>query len=366
MAKYLIFVLLKKHLFSGIPINQMSARKDRLPSGRNNLSESNSSSAILTSRVKKTSRNESGRKQDLSLPPSPIKMPNMSARLTYNDDTQSMHSSTGSLKYQKLKERNRNTKAEQEELELQSLGSYNTYSRPLPSVTMPLRTSFLDPNVNNFIRSKTRTELIQRIFTAAAPHPSYDVDGDGWVSQKDYQIAKRFDLNNDGILDAEERELTKEMIVEDFIKENDSGLKAIGALGGKLQKLEKTLRSSDIHKNLTLPETMSTISRAKFSLKMSTRELLTPADEDAAGTKTQRFFTNKLDSTAWNDYDAVPRFTSTFGLEDHGGSCRRMLFSRKQKNAEVCQSKLEESASVKPTYDTRRVNLITDSRYENS
>jgi len=347
----------------------MSARKDRLPSGRSNLTESNNSLVALnTSRVGKSSRKESGRKQDMSLPISPIKTPIISARSPNNDydGNQSMYSSSGSLKYQKLKERNRNTKAEQDDLELQSLGSYNTYSRPLPSVTMPLRTSFLDPDVNNFIRSKTRTELMQRIFTAAAPHPSYDVDGDGWVSQNDYQIAKKYDLNHDGVLDSEERELTKEMVIEDFIKENDSGLRAIGALGGKLHKLERTLRAPDINKTLTLPETMSTISRAKFTLKMSTRELLTPADEDAAGTKTQRFFTNKLDSTAWNDYDAVPRFTSTFGLDDHGGSCRRMLFSRKQKNTEACQSKLEELASVKPSYDTRRVCLITDPRYENT
>ena len=37
------------------------------------------------------------------------------------------------------------------------------------------------------------------------PDISYDIDGDGGVSQLDYFIAKRFDSNNDGILDSQER-----------------------------------------------------------------------------------------------------------------------------------------------------------------
>jgi len=40
---------------------------------------------------------------------------------------------------------------------------------------VPLRTVMLDPNVNNFPRSKTRTELMKRIKLSAAPHPSYDL-----------------------------------------------------------------------------------------------------------------------------------------------------------------------------------------------
>lgn len=39
----------------------------------------------------------------------------------------------------------------------------------------------------------------------AMPHISYDIDGDGFVSTNDYFFAKKFDSNNDGILEDDER-----------------------------------------------------------------------------------------------------------------------------------------------------------------
>ncbi len=38
------------------------------------------------------------------------------------------------------------------------------------------------------------------------PHPSYDLDGDGIVSAKDYFLAKRFDADQDGRLNTREKE----------------------------------------------------------------------------------------------------------------------------------------------------------------
>jgi hypothetical protein len=40
---------------------------------------------------------------------------------------------------------------------------------------VPLRTVFLDPAVNNFPKSRTRTELMKRIKLSGEPHPSYDL-----------------------------------------------------------------------------------------------------------------------------------------------------------------------------------------------
>ena len=42
------------------------------------------------------------------------------------------------------------------------------------------------------------------------------------------------------------------------------------------------------------------------------------------------FYTNKFDQTAWNDFDAIPRSSSIYGLSDHGGSRKRLMFSRRQ------------------------------------
>ncbi len=38
------------------------------------------------------------------------------------------------------------------------------------------------------------------------PDISYDIDGDGHVSSTDFFLAKKFDSNNDGILDNDERQ----------------------------------------------------------------------------------------------------------------------------------------------------------------
>jgi hypothetical protein len=35
--------------------------------------------------------------------------------------------------------------------------------------------------------------------------PSYDLTGDGTVSIREYKLARRFDINKDGILDDQER-----------------------------------------------------------------------------------------------------------------------------------------------------------------
>ena len=39
------------------------------------------------------------------------------------------------------------------------------------------------------------------------PDITYDIDGDGAVSQKDYFIALKFDSNQDGILDSQEKQV---------------------------------------------------------------------------------------------------------------------------------------------------------------
>ena len=38
-------------------------------------------------------------------------------------------------------------------------------------------------------------------------HPSYDITGDGYVSNEEYNIARMFDVNRDGVLQPEERKM---------------------------------------------------------------------------------------------------------------------------------------------------------------
>ena len=51
----------------------------------------------------------------------------------------------------------------------------------------------------------TKRKLDQQRMQARHPHISYDLDGDGGVSARDYFIAKQFDKDNKGMLTKEER-----------------------------------------------------------------------------------------------------------------------------------------------------------------
>ena len=58
----------------------------------------------------------------------------------------------------------------------------------------------------------TKTELIQKRKKEKIPDISYDLDGDGYVGGRDYVIAKRFDLDNDGKLNEQEKKAAYEGI----------------------------------------------------------------------------------------------------------------------------------------------------------
>eukprot|EP01052_Picozoa_sp_SAG31_P012322 SAG31_NODE_718_length_12607_cov_21.723937_14_plen_279_part_00 len=60
---------------------------------------------------------------------------------------------------------------------------------------------------------ETRTEMIAARNEELLPHHSFDVDGDGCISQEDYRLSKKFDENKDGMLQHDERiELRKAMV----------------------------------------------------------------------------------------------------------------------------------------------------------
>lgn len=141
----------------------------------------------------------------------------------------------------RLREEKEKTLTQKAQSEIDALGDYNAFSRPRPSRTAPLRSCLLDPKVNNFPLSKNRyiskchfagfllefvnlllhsrrSELMKRIRYRSIPHPSYDVDCDGFVSTSDYRFAKRFDLDGNGVLDPEERKICKQVLADEFFR----------------------------------------------------------------------------------------------------------------------------------------------------
>ena len=58
---------------------------------------------------------------------------------------------------------------------------------------------------NNPIERSTKTDLLANRRSMKAPHISFDLDGDGYVGNRDFVIAKHFDKDGDGVLNTQER-----------------------------------------------------------------------------------------------------------------------------------------------------------------
>ena len=104
----------------------------------------------------------------------------------------------------------------------------NRHSRPAMSSDMPLRSLFLDPLANNMPRSNTQSKLNKLKREINMPHGSYDIDGDGYVSQEDYFLSKRFDLDGNGVLDPDEQEVGRFIMAQDFFENHRDDIHLYG------------------------------------------------------------------------------------------------------------------------------------------
>jgi hypothetical protein len=267
----------------------------------------------------------------------------------------------------RLREKSDHTKNMTDMREINALGDYNAFSRPRPSKDLPLRSVLLcDDSVNNFPRSKTRSELLKKIRVTSAPHPSYDLDLDGYVSQEDYKLAKRFDFDGNGVLDPDERAIGKRVLADEFFKEH--------AKSGDLGCFGKQFVTNSHKKNVDSLANAYSFERAYERLLSVERTLKAGSSApildcmklgDDTLTK-HNYFANKFDATAWNDFDAVPRSASIYGLEDHGGSRKRLMFTRKQRVVEDNTERMRIADEKKVMPNTRRMDLITNVAVENS
>jgi len=94
----------------------------------------------------------------------------------------------------------------------------NHYTVAKPSLTSGsmLRTQFMDEGVNNQLKNRTQSDLRKWKSEVNLPHPSYDIDGDGFISQDDYKLAKRFDADGNGVIDKEEMDAGKRLIAKEL------------------------------------------------------------------------------------------------------------------------------------------------------
>lgn len=96
----------------------------------------------------------------------------------------------------------------------------NMFAVPYVSSVQPLRSVLLDPKINTYPACRTQSELRRQRKRAMMPHMSFDIDGDGEVSQLDLKLAKQFDANKNGMLDPKETHLGRQVIAKDFFEKH--------------------------------------------------------------------------------------------------------------------------------------------------
>lgn len=204
---------------------------------------------------------------------------------------------------------------------------------------------------------------MKRIKMSALPHPSYDIDGDGWVSQEDYKLAKRFDFDGNGVIDPYERKIAKGVITDEFFKAHKENLHVFG---DKIANASHEENVTAVVNSKNFERTFGLLKGVEESLKgRSSKEILSCMDADRKNLTKHNFYTNKFDTTAWNDYDAVPRGDTRHRDLQHHGSRRRLLESRKAKARMEGDYYQDKATAGERSFRNHRISLISNVALEN-
>lgn len=271
------------------------------------------------------------------------------------------------------------------------LGKYNAFSRPKASMRYPLRSSLLDPEVNNYPPSKTRTELMRKIKVSTIPHPSYDIDGDGSVSQEDYKLSKRFDFDGNGVIDPDEREVAKHVIAEEFFRNNSDHLNAFGEQFAQNSVIENTINLESAHCFERTLRHLKSIEEGYRS--RSSKQMSSCMKNETNQMKQLHYYNDKSDTAAYTDFDGIPRragnnlmsivgsgstwteggsgiFQRTLpsygnSIAEHQGSRRQLVLARKEMARQQAASSFNSATSNLVSYRNQRVALISNFEVEN-
>lgn len=214
------------------------------------------------------------------------------------------------------------------------------YSRPVASRLAPLRTCLLDDAANNIPPSRLRSELLRMRRRCNEAHMSFDIDGDGDVSQDDYALAKKYDDNGNGILEAHEQVVAREGIAKEFFRRHD---RDVHLYGQRWRVKDPAANARALADN---PEGFSAVLRA---LKRRERRL-----QMAGSAHVERVLTD--------DSAKVQIFCDAIDLRSRKDLLRRRAASLRRD----CADRLDVAHRKRPVYVTLRTSLITNMAVENS
>ena len=342
----------------------MSARRDRvIQSGRRNSGINNNDPAS-TSPPKSTSRSSATpRPRTVSSIPKPTSR----TSLVYETTKSGRHFKYTTTELKELFKERRlggsSLESGKESNQREYLPSGIPFSRPNTSKTIPLRSMFLDPEVNSFPTSKTRTELMKRVRDRNFAHDTYDLDCDGVVDQADMKVAKLLDVDGMGALKPEEKELGKRMLTEKFFQ-TQSKLKNLHLFNDIYTKQSETDNVKLLANSPAFPELYPKIRLKEISLAnrasttmMSCMELEGEAKDFMCAPK-NHYYADKFDTTAWNDWGALPRHVMYPNFEEHMGSRNKLIACRRISNQIDCAKIMKEKEIKLVLKFLYQINLI--------
>lgn len=182
-------------------------------------------------------------------------------------------------------------------------------------------------------------------------------DGDGDVSHEDYRLAKRFDFDGNGIIDPYERKIAKHVIADEFFGKHNEHMHVFGEEIGSSTHAENVARLSkapNFERTLTLLKGVEDSLRGKSSKEML--GCMASVHKDAVK---KNFYTDKFDTTAFTNFEAVPVSSRDLGGA-HNGSRLRLMESRKYGQKTECASRMTAAQDKVPKFSTIKLKMPYD------
>ena len=163
----------------------------------------------------------------------------------------------------------------------------------------------------------TQTELIAKRKKERIPDISYDLDKDGYVGGRDYVIAKRYDIDNDGKLNEQEKKAAYEGILsgveENYVWNIDKGSKLrLLQKRGKFIEAEDFLPIRDTYPKHPMTETIphcATFTELKNIRKQENIKNINDKISEWERTHPTRFYADQAEKDS-NKNKNKPKYTS--------------------------------------------------------
>jgi hypothetical protein len=163
------------------------------------------------------------------------------------------------------------------------------------------------------------------------------------------------------MLSEEEREEGKRELLTELFERNKNHIHMLGPSFAHRSIEENVERMLKSH---SFAEDYSKLKQIDTSLQnYSSETLVETISLNAPELTKHNYYTNKMDATAWNDIDAIPRSSSLY--ESHRGSRKKLMFIRKAEERDIGEETMRRGE--KPNlFSTKRIALITNVAMENS